>query len=91
MRHVFCGTSLCNHPDQGKICGSLSVTGAEKNRSFTVIELIASEFLPDKQVGLVVYTMIGNIMGSRNSKSIELWSSDDPTRVTNWVTAGSRV
>ena len=43
------------------------------------------------QVGLEVNTVIGDVMGWRNSKSIELSSSDDPTQVADWVTGASRV
>ena len=52
---------------------------AEKNRSFTVIKSIAIEFLPAKQMGMDVNTIIGDFMASWNSQSIELPSSDDPT------------
>ena len=44
-----------------------------------------------KQVGPDVNTIIGDVMGWRNSKSIELSSSDDPTQVADWATGASRV
>ena len=36
-------------------------------------------------VGLEVNTIIGDVMGLRNSKSIELSSGEDPTRVAAWA------
>ena len=42
----------------------------KKNRSFTVIKSIAIEFVPAKQVGMDVNTIIGDVMASRNSQSI---------------------
>ena len=62
-----------------------------KNRSFTVIESIAIEFVPGKQVGMDVNTIIGDVVASRNSQNIELSSSDDPTLVADWVSSASRV
>ena len=64
---------------------------AEKNPSFTVIKSIAIEFVPTKQVGLSVNTIIGEVMASRNSQSIELSSGDDVTWVAGWVRGASRV
>ena len=49
------------------------------------------EFMPAKQVVLEVNTVIGDVIGSRKSKSIKLLSSDDLTWVADWVTIGSRV
>ena len=63
----------------------------KKNRSFTVIKSIAIEFVPAKQVGLDVNTIIGDVMALRNSQSIELSSSDDPTWVASWVSGASGV
>ena len=63
----------------------------EKNRSFTVIKSIAIEFVPAKQVGMDVNTIIGDVMASRYSQSIELSSSDDPTWVADWMSGASRV
>ena len=63
----------------------------KKNRSFTVIKSIAIEFVPAKQVGMDVNTIIGDGMASRNSQSIELSSSDDPTWVADWMSGSSRV
>ena len=60
-------------------CDNVKLFELHKNRSFMVIESIAFEFLPAKQMGLEVNTMIG----SRNTKSIELSSSDDPTWVAD--------
>ena len=37
----------------------------KKNRSFTVIKSIAIEFVPAKQVGMDVNTIIGDVMASR--------------------------
>ena len=61
----------------------------KKNRSFTVIKSIAIEFVPTKQVGLDVNTIIGDVMASRISQSIELSSGDDLTWVTDWVSGAS--
>ena len=63
----------------------------KKNRSFTVIKSIAIEFVPAEQVGLDVNTIIGDVMASRNSQSIELSSSDDPTWITDWVSSALQV
>ena len=53
-----------------------------------VIKSIAIEFVP----ALEVNSIIGDVRGWRNSKSIELLSSDDLTsRVIDWVTSASRV
>ena len=53
--------------------GPGQVADAEKkNRSFTVIKSIAIEFVPVKQVGMGVNTIIGDGMASRNSQNIEL-------------------
>ena len=79
--------SLRNHLiTTRKFGGLLLVVDAEKNRSFMVIKSIANEFVPAKQVGLEVDTIIGDVMGSRNNKSIQLSSINDPTRVADWVT-----
>ena len=43
----------------------------KKNRSFTVIKSIAIEFVPAKQVGMGVNIIIGDVMASRNSQSID--------------------
>ena len=56
-----------------------------------MIKLIAIEFVLGKQVGMDVNTIIGDFMASRNSQSIELSSSDDPTWVADWVSGDSRV
>ena len=61
----------------------------KKKRSFTVIKSIAIEFVPTKQVGLDVNTIIGDVMASRNSQSIELSSRNDLTWVTDWVSGAS--
>ena len=63
----------------------------KKNRSFTVTKSIAIEFVPAKQVGMDVNTIIGDVMASRYSQSIELSSSDDPTWVADWMSGASRV
>ena len=63
----------------------------KKNRTFTVIKSIAIAFLPVKQVGMDVNTIIGDVMASRNSQSIKLSSSDDPTWVTDWMSGALRV
>ena len=63
----------------------------KKNWSFTVIKSIAIEFVPAKQVGLDVNTIIGDVMASWNSQSIELSGSDDPTWVADWVSSASGV
>ena len=63
----------------------------KKNRSFTVIKSIAIEFVPAKQVGMDVNTIIGDVMAPRNSQSIELSSCDDPTWVADWMSDASRV
>ena len=42
----------------------------KKNRSFTEIKSIAIEFVPAKQVGMDVNTIIGDVMASQNSQSI---------------------
>ena len=53
--------------------GPGQVADAEKkNRSFTVIKSIAIEFVPENQVGMDVNTIIGDVVASRNSQSIEL-------------------
>ena len=49
------------------------------------------EFVPVKQVGMDVNTIIRDVMASRNSQSIELSSSNDPTWVAVWVSGASRV
>ena len=70
------------------------VADAEKeknNRSFTVIKSIAIEFVPAKQVGIDVNTIIGDVMASRSSQSIELSSSDDQTWVADWMSGASPV
>ena len=56
-----------------------------------MIKLIAIEFVPAKQVGMDVNTIIGDVMASRNSQSIELSNSDDPTWVADLVSGASRV
>ena len=73
--------------------GPGQVADVEKkiNRSFTVIKSIAIEFVPAKQVGMDVNTIIGDVMASRNSQSIELSSCDDPTWVADWMSRASRV
>ena len=53
---------------------SLVADAEKKNRSFTVIKSIAIEFVPAKQVGMDVNTIIVDVMASRNSQSIELSS-----------------
>ena len=67
------------------------VADAEKKKSFTVIKSIAIEFVPAMQVGMDVNTIIGDVMASRNSQSIELSSCDDPTWVADWMSGASRV
>ena len=62
-----------------------------KNCFFTVIKSIAIEFVPAKQVGLDVNTIIGDVMASWNSQSIELSSGYDPTWVADWVSGAPRV
>ena len=69
----------------------LMADAEKKNRSFIVIKLIAIEFVPAKQVGMDVNTIIGDVMASRNSQSIELSSCDDPTWVADWMSGASRV
>ena len=69
----------------------LMADAEKKNRSFTVIKSIAIEFVPARQVGMDVNTIIGDIMASRNSQSIELSSCDDPTWVVDWMSGASRV
>ena len=59
----------------------------KKNRSITVIKSIAIEFVPAKQVGLDVNTIIVDVMALRNSQSVELSSSDDPTWVADCVSS----
>ena len=56
-----------------------------------VIKSIAIEFVPVKQVGLDVNTIIGDVTASRNSQSFQLSSSNDPTWVADWVSGASRV
>ena len=56
-----------------------------------MIKSIAIQFLPAKQVGLEVNTIILDLTGSRNCKSLELSSSNGPTQVTDSVTGSSRV
>ena len=56
-----------------------------------MIKSIAIEFVPAKQVGMDVNTVIGDVMASRYSQSIELSSSDDPTWVADWMSGASRV
>ena len=63
----------------------------KKNRSFTVIESNAIECVPAKQVGMDVNTIIGDVMASRCSQSIELSSCDDPTWVADWMSGASPV
>ena len=53
-----------------------------------VIKSIAIEFVPAR---LEVNTIIGDVMGWRNCKSMELSSSDDPTQVADWVTDAPQV
>ena len=55
------------------------------------LKSIAIEFVPAKQVGMDVNAIIGDGMASRNSQSIELSSSDDPTWVADWMSSASRV
>ena len=82
--------SLRNHLITTRRNGGLSlVADVEKNLSFMVIKPIAIAFVPVKQVGLDVNIIIGDIMGSRNSQSIELSSSDDRTWVADWVSGAS--
>ena len=69
----------------------LVANAEKKNRSFTVIKSIAIEFVPVKQVGMDVNTIIWDVMASRYSQSIELSSSDDPTWVADWMSGASRV
>ena len=66
---------MCNHPEQNKKKGRTvagRVADTEKKRSFAVIKSIAIDFVPAKQVRLDVNTIIGDVMGSWNSQSIEL-------------------
>ena len=56
-----------------------------------MIKSIAIEFVPAKQEGMDVNTIIGYVMASRNSQSIELSSSDDPTWVADWMSGASRM
>ena len=56
-----------------------------------MIKSNAIEFLQAKQVVLDVNTIIGDVMALRNSQSIELSSSDDPTWVADWVSGASWV
>ena len=103
MRQIFWSTwnakVIAQSPDHNKKkwrpdCGGPGlVADAEKkkNRSFTVIKSIAIEFVPANQVGMDVNTIIGDVMASRNSQSIELSSSDDPTWVADWMSGASRV
>ena len=97
MRLIFWRTwndkVIAQSPDHNKKKWRFVAGGRcwEKNRSFAVIKSIAIEFLQAKQVVLDVYTIIEDVMAPRNSQSIELSSSDDPTWVADWVSGGSRV
>ena len=102
MQHIFWSTwnakviaqSLITIRYGGRIVAGgpgLVADAEKKNRSFTVIKSIAIEFVPAKQVGMDVNTIIGDVMASRNSQSIELSSSDDPTWVADWMSGASRV
>ena len=59
-----------------------------KNQFFMVIKSIAIGFIPAKQVGLKVNTVIGDAMDSQNSNRIEQLSSDDVTWFADWVQHG---
>ena len=52
--------------------GLLLVTDAKLNWSFVVIKPIATVFLPAKYVWLKGNMIIGDVLGSWNSKDIEL-------------------
>ena len=56
-----------------------------------MIKSIAIEFVPAKQVGMDENTIIGDVMASGNSQSIELSSCDDLTWVTDWMSGASQV
>ena len=91
LEHVKCLKSFRNHTITRTNGGLSLVAEAEKNRSFTTIKSIAIEFVPAKRVELDVNTIIGDLMATRNSQSIGLSSSDDPTWVADWVRGVSRV
>ena len=55
------------------------------------LKSIAIESVPAKQVGMDVNTIIGDVVASRNSQTIELSSGDDPTWVADWVSGALRV
>ena len=57
----------------------------KKNKRFMVIKSIAIRLCTSKQVGLRVRTIIGDLMGWRNSMSIQLSSGDDPIQVADLV------
>ena len=87
MQHIFSSMwnakAIVQSPDTTRRTGGLSlVVDIEKNRSFTVIKSIAIE--------LDVNTIIGDVMRSQNSQSIQLLSSNDPTWVADWVSGALR-
>ena len=88
LEHVECSshwavTSYHNQQEEIANCWWPMLRKNKTKQSFMVIKSIAIRLCTSKQVGLRVNTIIGDVMGWQNSKSIELSSSDDLTQVAD--------